>query len=170
MDLHPCPACGSVDVSWESTLVDGGSRRYAGACGGCGAAREFVFGEPDPSVFIPDFEPVVFGGQDPSVLIDAGEWMWVGDLSAQVATGVVVDPYGATVPDQQARESLAVAVAAMNEILKFLPDGAAEVPESAFWSDRGREVRAAAPGRFQRRRLHIVRDSYRDRLDGVPAR
>ena len=173
MDLHPCTGCGDADVRWESALVDhegAPARRYSGACAGCGAAREFVFALPERPAGIPDHEVLSFGGYERSELLDAGEWLWVSDLSAQSATGVVLDPEGVEVPDPQAREALAVAVAAMNEILKFLPEGADEVPESAFWSDRGRELRHVAPGRFQRRRLHAVRDTYRDRLDGAAAR
>jgi hypothetical protein len=56
--------------------------------------------------------------------------------------------------------ALSIAVAAMNEILKFIPAGAETVPDEAFWSERGRRVRDQEPGRFDRERLLVVRDSY----------
>jgi hypothetical protein len=67
-----------------------------------------------------------------------------------------------------ARHALSVAVAAMEEILKFVPDGAARVPAGEFRTTRGREVYDAEPGRFERERLVIVRDTYRDALARLP--
>lgn len=171
MDLHPCAECGDADVPWENAILDDAGtpvRRYTGTCPGCGAVREFVFALPERPAVLPDHEVLSFGGPERSELLDAGEWLWVSDLAAQSATGVALDPEGVRVADAEAREALAVAVAALNEILKFVPDGADAVPDSAFWSDRGRELRHAAPGRFERRRLQAVRDTYRDRLDGAP--
>jgi hypothetical protein len=39
-----------------------------------------------------------------------------------------------------------------------------EVPDTGFWSESGHAVRHQEP-RFRRRRLAIVRDTYRDALD-----
>lgn len=153
MDMHPCDRCGGVDVEWESSLTEDGGvpvRRYRGACGECEASREFVFALPERPV-APDANALVFfGGAEPSLLFDPGEWLLVADLCAQAA--------GA---DQ---ESIAVAAAAVDEILKFVPGGANVVPESAFWSTRGRTVYRQEPGRFERRRLLVVRDAYREAL------
>ncbi|HKT03695.1 MAG TPA: hypothetical protein VJT31_29560 [Rugosimonospora sp.] len=163
MDLHPCDACGTAEVTWDSGLTheDGvPARRYAGRCRGCGADREFVFAVPDRPE-LPGAQDVVFFGAEPSQLLDAGEWLLVSDLCAQA---------GSVPPEDQreraeARESMAVAAAAVAEVLKFLPPGGDEVPDSAFWSARGRTVRDQEPGRFRRRRLDIVADTYRDALD-----
>jgi hypothetical protein len=94
-----------------------------------------------------------FGGTEPSELLDAGEWLWVADLTAG---NVPADDRA------EAHRSLSVATAAVEEVVKFIPPGADEVPGDAFWSQRGREVRAAEPGRFQLDRLLVVRDTYRD--------
>lgn len=153
LDLHPCE-CGSVETTWENGLVavDGGlASRYWGACDDCGRRREYLFGLPERPV-MPSGYPT-FGGEEPSQLLDAGEWLWVADLSAG---NVPVDDA------DEARRTLAVATAAVEEVVKFIPPGADEVPDEAFWSQRGREMRAAEPGRFQLDRLLIVRDSYRD--------
>ncbi|GAA1512248.1 hypothetical protein GCM10009677_51550 [Sphaerisporangium rubeum] len=154
LDLHPCAACGSVDVTWQDALVTSGgsaATRYSGICPGCGAAREYVFASPRREVVAAGFP--VFGGPEPSRLLDAGEWLWVADLTAgNVPAG---DPVAA-------RRALAVAAAAVEEVVKFIPPGADRVPDEAFWSDRGRRVRAAEPGRFQVDRLLVVRDTYRE--------
>ena len=163
MDLHPCDACGGVDVTWHSALTerDGSpARRYSGQCGGCAAAREFVFALPERPE-LPGPDDVVFFGTDRSQLLDAGEWLLVSDLCAQAGS----IPAGSDAERSGARESMAIAAAAVTEVLKFVPAGAEEVPDSGFWSDRGRTVRDREPGRFRRRRLNIVRDTYRDALD-----
>jgi hypothetical protein len=154
LDLHPCERCGSVDVTWKSGLrqVEGAfARSYAGACEQCGDDREFVFRLPEPGTVPASGGRYHFGGDAPSELLDAGEWLWVADLAASdVPDG---DPTAAL-------NALSIAVAAMDEILKFIPAGAGEVPDAAFWSQRGREVRAREPGRFDRERLLVVRDGY----------
>ncbi|MGH3930595.1 MAG: hypothetical protein ACRDTF_11535, partial [Pseudonocardiaceae bacterium] len=68
-----------------------------------------------------------------------------------------------------ARRRAATAVAAVDEVLAFLPGTAKKVPASAFRTDRGRAVYAAEPGRFTRDRLRIVRDAYQEILDGLDA-
>ncbi|SEF89861.1 hypothetical protein SAMN05444920_101963 [Nonomuraea solani] len=153
LDLHPC-ACGSVDTTWDSGLVsvEGElSNRYSGSCGACGRPREYLFGLPGKPV-MPAGYPT-FGGAESSQLLDAGEWMWVADLTAG---NVPVDD------EAEARRTLAVAAAAVEEVVKFIPPGADEVPDDGFWSERGQQVRAAEPGRFRLDRLLIVRDTYRD--------
>ncbi|WP_433247189.1 hypothetical protein ACQPYK_46590 [Streptosporangium sp. CA-135522] len=153
LDLHPC-ACGSADTAWESELgsvEEEPVARYSGTCPGCGAEREFVFGLPEhevPSVRFP-----TFGGREPSQLLDAGEWMWVADLTASNVPAD--DPRGA-------EQALAIATAAVDEVIKFVPPGEDEVPERAFWSARGRGMRDAEPSRFVFDRLLVVRNAYRD--------
>ncbi|MCF6470287.1 hypothetical protein FAF44_18050 [Nonomuraea sp. MG754425] len=153
LDLHPC-GCGSPETTWDNGLANIGGEpvnRYAGDCESCGAPREYLFGLPERPV-MPAGYPT-FGGAEPSELLDAGEWLWVSDLTA----GNVPVGDGA-----EARRTLSVAVAAVEEVVKFIPPGADAVPDDGFWSQRGQEVRAAEPGRFQLDRLLIVRDAYRD--------
>ncbi|MEU9887543.1 hypothetical protein [Sphaerisporangium sp. NPDC051011] len=156
LDLNPCEDCGSVDTAWESTLAEFGGEPaagYAGVCEGCGARREFLFGVPER-----DTAPITFpsfGGPEPSQLLDAGEWLWVADLTA----GDVPEDDPAA-----ARRALAIAMAAVEEVVKFIPPGESEVPEHAFWSERGFVLRATDPGRFQLDRLLVIRDTYRDLL------
>ncbi|MDN3351284.1 hypothetical protein [Actinomadura sp. DC4] len=161
LDLHPCDECGSVDTTWESALVpaDGElANRYAGTCGGCGVRREFWFGLPERGV-VPAEYPA-FGGPEPSALLDAGQWRWVADLTA------------GNVPEDdpaEARRSLAIARAAVEEVLKFVPPGADAVPGEAFWSEQGRQVYDASPSRFALEELLAARTGYREQAKRYPA-
>jgi hypothetical protein len=175
LDLHPCERCGAADVAWESAMIDDGraqAYRYHGTCATCGALREFFFAvpsQPTPrrAATGPD-GGVSFGGPEPSQLLDPGEWLLVAEMCARVAT--VPDGSAADSPAQrEARESLTVAAAAVDEVLKFVPAGTNTVPESAFWSARGRAVLHQEPGRFHRRRLLIIRDSYEESLARMSA-
>ncbi|NUW32343.1 hypothetical protein HTZ77_13005 [Nonomuraea sp. SMC257] len=157
LDLHPC-ACGSAETAWRSGLVDVEGElvnRYTGVCEECGATREYLFGLPERPV-TPVAYPT-FGGSEPSELLDAGEWLWVADLSAG---NVPVDDQA------EARRVLRVATAAVEEVVKFVPPGADAVPDDAFWSERGQGMRATEPGRFELDRLLVVRDTYQELAAG----
>ncbi|MFB9322596.1 hypothetical protein [Cryptosporangium minutisporangium] len=166
MDMRPCPKCGKSDVHWDSALTsDEGApaRRYSGSCPGCQTPREFIFRLPERPLLPGPGDVVLFGGDEPSELLDAGEWLYVADVCAQAAAGGPGREPG-PVLSAEARESLIVAVAAMDEVLKFIPPEKDEVPRAGFWSDRGRTLRQTEPGRFRRRRLLTIRNTYRDAL------
>ncbi|MBO4208610.1 hypothetical protein [Micromonospora echinofusca] len=162
LDLHPCPHCGSVDVTWQSALTDDGgvpARRYHGACGGCGQFREYVFRLPArPALPGPD-DLVFFGGPEPSQLLDAGEWRLVADLGIRDGSA----PFrGDPVLRAERRQSFAMAVAALGEIVKFIPEGADAVPETAFWTEHGRAARDRDPERFRREQVTRWRQAFAD--------
>ncbi|MFG1794955.1 hypothetical protein [Nocardia sp. NPDC049149] len=141
-------------------LVEGDlGSRYQGVCPSCGAEREFTFRIPE-QIEIPSADEVRYGGAEPSELIDPGEWLSVADSAANRAPA---DPAGLSSQERaQQQHVLAIAIAAVDEVLKFIPEGAETVPESAFGTERGRQVFAAEPGRFSRRRLVAVRAAYRE--------
>jgi hypothetical protein len=153
LELHPCPDCGSTDTPWEHGLTEIKGElaiSYAGVCAGCDADREYIFGLPLEETRAVGWP--TFGGPEPSELLDAGEWMAVAD---QAAANVPVDRV-------EAGKVLAVARAAVDEVIKFVPAGQDAVPEDEFWTPEGRAVRAADPGRFRLDRLLVVRDTYRE--------
>ncbi len=157
LDLQPCEECGSNEVAWKIALVEFEGRpvnRYSGACAGCGTWREFYF-TVAPHEVMYDGRPT-FGGKLTSELLDPGEWLWVADRVAGDA------------PPDKSGEALAIAAAAVDEALKFVQPGGDAVPDEAFWSDRGQEVHAAEPSRFQRDRLLALRSTYRQRA-GLPS-
>lgn len=155
LDLHPCAECGSVETAWDHALVvvDGElTGRYRGTCSVCGREREYLFALPEREV-TPVGYPT-FGGPEPSELIDAGEWLWVAELAA-----------GNVPPDDDAEagRALAIAASAVDEAIKFVPPGASDVPEPAFWSERGRLMREQEPSRFSRDALVAAREAFRKR-------
>ena len=152
LELHPCEACGETRAEWEHGLAEDDEGGLAGAywatCPGCGTGREYLFGLPEHEHLTGDWPD--FGGDEPSEVIDAGQWLAIADANA----GAVPDDADA------ARRVLSVARAAVEEVLKFIPAGSTRVPDDAFWTDDGRAVRDAEPGRFELDRLLVVRDSY----------
>lgn len=155
MELRPC-TCGETGFASQKGATRGHmTRSFSGACASCGVWREFVFRLPDEVV--PPGE-ARFGDGNPSKLLDPGEWLWVAD---RYASG----PADKSGLDEDARQrahrQVALAAAAMDEVLAFVPAGKSAVPAKAFRTERGRAVYAKEPGRFRRERLHVVRDTYR---------
>lgn len=154
MDLHGCDGCGAVDASWAESLVDrdgAPARRYHAGCAGCGREREFVFALPErPTPPAPGARVTFGAAESTSALFDAGDWVAVADMMA-LAAGLP------GVSAEEAGESRDIAVACLDEALKFVPPDAERVPEPAFWTQRGREFRQRDPGRFRRADLEARR-------------
>jgi hypothetical protein len=173
MELNPCDNCGETEFQPNSSVIvaEGDlASRYAGPCPRCGFQREFVFRIPEEVIF-PDPEEPTFGDDEPSALIDPGEWLWVADL---IARSVPAEPEDGMSSDdrRQVRIDLRTAAAAVAEALKFAPPGSDAVPADAIWSPRGRALYDDEPGRFRKRRLDVVRQTYRrlaDRFADQPA-
>jgi hypothetical protein len=161
MDLHPC-GCGELRFPRSSSVIetpDGDlASHYTGTCPQDGAHREFTFRLPKQITMPPRDGSVSYGGTEPSELIDPGEWLSVADAYAR---NVPADTASLAADGlAQARSMLTRAVAAIDEVLKFIPDGDDRVPEAAFATDRGRAAYAKEPGRFRRPRLEAVRTTY----------
>jgi len=157
IDRQPCPGCGHQGFAEPSRIVEHGDD-LAVACNGycprCGAARAFELVLAEERV-----PPGTWGGADPSTLIDAGEWMLLAEEhSSGVPASVATLP-----PDdrRRARADLAVAIAALAEVAKFIPTGAERPPQGAFFTARGKQAYLAEPGRFTRTRLAAVDATWR---------
>ena len=140
MSLHPC-RCGETrtSTSTHSSLdaEQGLASEHTGTCVGCGCKRRFVFRLPS---WVPQHSDR-YGGPDPSQIIDAGEWRLVSLAYMGQLDSVKDRP-------EKLRQVLEVALAAYLEMLKFIPPGRQEMPESAFFTPRGRQVRATEPPQF----------------------
>ncbi|MGW4380730.1 hypothetical protein [Kitasatospora sp. NPDC004531] len=162
MTLRPCD-CGAATPACEQSV-----RRQPGAlvavhegrCPSCGRPRRFEFRLPETAA--PDGK---FGGADASTLLDAGEFLAVSehyrDLARTRARQNTPEALAAVVP------LLDEAIAAFEEIDKFIPRGADDVPADTVTSEIGRKVYAANAGRFNRRHLdealhglHRLRAAY----------
>lgn len=149
MDLHAC-VCGAEGFEREHRLEERDGvlvAVYEGPCPKCGRTRSYEFRLADE---LPPAPPA-FGGTEPSRIIDPGEFLWISD---QVATDTGLRLLH-TPPTEQREQRVgsAFALAAVEEVLKFLPEGADRVPEELFTSERGREVYRKNPRRFERAEL-----------------
>jgi hypothetical protein len=162
MDLHAC-SCGETRFEAGHVLREDAEGRllavYRGTCPRCGLPRQFTFAL-DQSVPPP---PPAYGGARPSQIIDPGEFLLVADQAAASAT---LEPDAAATPSQaeQMRLALATAVAALDEVLKFIPEGESAVPAAAFTSPAGRAAYTREPGRFSRPRLEATAAAHRTTL------
>lgn len=166
IELHPC-ACGEgrLAVTASDLLQDADNslaRRRKGTCPGCQHPREFIFGVPEVEESGGASWELFFGGDTPSQIIDAGEWL---DIAQRLAKSVPHSRSLRPSKRREGREVLTEAVAAINEVLKFIPVGVAEVPDEAFWSDRGLQKRTEDSVQFQRGSLIDFRDELLATLD-----
>jgi hypothetical protein len=151
IEMTPCHRCGGQGFSGTSAVIflgedgdDDLGTRWTGTCTRCGVAREFVFRLP-AEVEVGGTAPWDFGTGGPSELLDPGQWMTVADLASR--------------PDPEPDPPLALA--ALDEVAKFIPAGADEVPTEAFRTDEGREAYRQNPGRFTRRWLEAATEALR---------
>ncbi|WFE25977.1 hypothetical protein O7623_21800 [Solwaraspora sp. WMMD791] len=182
LDLHPCD-CGEARFTPQVEVValaDGDlATRYQGNCAGCGTAREFLFRLPAEPLRPAAGAAFAYGGPEPSRLIDPGEWLAVADqyadlvpadfAAADAAVVDSVDPDAADPLRRRAAAALSRAVAALDEVLKFIPADADEVPPDTVTSEVGQRMRRREPGRFRRDRLTALRDTYTALLPGNDA-
>ena len=149
-----CGGRGFAGAGLDSAVIEAGddlASRYTGRCAACGVTRRFEFRLPDRPL-VPPRPGLQFGGAEPSQLLDPGEWMAIADDHSRR-----VPAHGGA---GQGQHDLAVAAAAIDEILKFIPPGGDACPAAAFTSARGRAGYDAEPGRFRRARLEAVRGAY----------
>jgi hypothetical protein len=140
IEMTPCHRCGGHGFTGDSTVINLGDdlgTRWTGTCTRCGTAREFVFRLPQ-EVTVGSNAPYDFGDDGPSELLDPGQWMSVADLASRRAPA-------------PSRDDLLLAVAALGEVTRFIPDGDDEVPAVAFRTDDGRAAHRQWPARFTRR-------------------
>ncbi|MEU5632682.1 hypothetical protein [Streptomyces rishiriensis] len=146
MDLHACE-CGSVDFERRHRLEQQGDEIvsvYEGACRQCGTTRRFAF---RTAAEIPPPLPA-FGGSRPSQIIDPGEF---ADVAFRISESVGVELLNTPESEHhKLRNAVAYALAAFEEIPKFIPSGENAVPESAFTSEAGRARYRREPRNFER--------------------
>lgn len=165
LDLHVCEACGEPRFEPQHWLEDRDGQFvavYEGACPACGAPRRTEFALPEEQV-----PPPAIGDERPSVIIDPGEFFWISDRAASKVPGDV-----SRLSDRElieARVRMQSAVAALEEVIKFLPPDAERVPAAAFVSEAGVALNTAQPNRFERDALENRLSSYRAGLAHLTA-
>lgn len=112
-------------------------------------------------------------GEGQSLIVDAGQWMLLEGGYAGAA-GFMLERLGERRANREYYQSIfgafETAQAAATEIIKFLPPGGDTVPDSAFWTVSGREIRSARPQLFRRARIASGIDRYRREREAFVAR
>ncbi|MFJ2817141.1 hypothetical protein [Streptomyces sp. NPDC087294] len=163
MDLHPC-VCGAPMAEWQHRLDDRAGvlvSVYEGVCPQCGRTRlfEFLVSGDRPSA------QSAFGGPDASRIIDPGEFLWASD---RVSTASGLQLLHLPLAEQsEVRPATAYAIAALEEVAKFLPEGADEIPADRFTSELGRDVYTKDPTRFTREDIGAALELKRRILAGI---
>lgn len=167
-DLYVDLECEAMNEVVKSRKRRKGERRrqtfwiYEARCES-GKLVEFEFEEgglPSPK---PGLRRVVeFGGAQPSLLIDAGEWMKLSDRWAQAA------PRSLAGLSERARRSAIAdiqrALAALDEVMKFIPRGGDQVSSASLLSERGKAYFNKDVRRFTRSALETRRAELEARL------
>lgn len=128
-----------------------------------GKLLEFEFeldGLPEPKPGLR--RNVDYGGAEPSRIIDAGEWLKVADRWAGEAPRSL-----AGLPERQRREAagtLEKAIAAVGEILKFIPHGSDRVSSTSLLNNRGKTYFNKDVRRFTRTALEQLKGELESRL------
>lgn len=150
IELNGC-ACGQAPGELAHRLVYRDERLvalYEGSCARCGRALEYAF--PLADEIVPADR---FGGAAPSQLVDAGQFLREADRAARRVVGP---------PTTQHLYWLGRAIACLEEVLKWIPDGEERPPASAFFTDDGLRLSREEPGRFRRPRLLAVLAAYQE--------
>jgi hypothetical protein len=171
LDLLPCEVCGRLRTEWRfATLlaVDGlAAERYAGVCEECGTDRDHVFAAGVEPAAGPT--TTRFGGPPASELLDAAQWLDVATEAETAAGDAEYSAGSAAEARQDRRASLEYAREAVVEAMKFLPDGAEEVPVDAVFSERGRQVLATEPEMLTRGWMESMHRAYLELLAELDA-
>ncbi|MFD6877216.1 MULTISPECIES: hypothetical protein [unclassified Streptomyces] len=163
MDLHACE-CGSFNFDRQHRLELRGDDLvavYEGVCRQCGRARHFEFQMAEE---IPPPAPA-FGGPEPSRIIDPGEFADVGyRMSGSAGLELLNRPKS---EHHKYRAAMAYALAAFEEVLKFVPPGQDAIPADAFTSEAGKTRYRNGPGKFRRDLIQMHIDSTRRVLANI---
>ncbi|MGA8115824.1 MAG: hypothetical protein WCA46_19355 [Actinocatenispora sp.] len=112
-------------------------------------------------------------GPGRSTLLDAGQWFYVEVARVNVAVADLAALGGAAATDPVFNgivRAWEAAAGAVDEIAKFLPEGAGSVPADAFWTDAGRRALELQPDVFQRERIVRSQRRYRQEITEFTAR
>ncbi|WP_330251764.1 hypothetical protein OG874_37475 [Nocardia sp. NBC_00565] len=112
----------------------------------------------------------VWFGLGVSQLVDAGQWIMVASTYARRALEADLAYQGKPGQDRNTVElNWQFAGEAIGEAIKFLPEGAYRLPDTAFWSAQGEQMRRDQPERITRAQLVDDKDYYVGTLEDFRA-
>lgn len=145
--MHPCDACGSWEPATWRTGGSGDVWTVRANCPRCDAERMYVFSSSEDLTEAehPDLE---LGGPEPSEVLDPYALMRELDRIAPMVSSRGADLVG---PARERNwDLLERAQTALHELAKFVPVGAAEIPERAQRGEDALADRRARPERYTR--------------------
>jgi hypothetical protein len=164
VSMQPCPNCASTGQTVQGSTVEtvatvDGEQVWllTARCPQCAEFHEYRFRFPaEPATPVDGHQR--FGGDEPSELFDAGQWLLVADAMLED----VPEHPGELAPARRRalRDRVDVAVAAVEEALKFLPEGGNAVSPFAFWSEPGYRLFSSQPWMFERDELASLLAEY----------
>ncbi|MGO4615860.1 hypothetical protein AB4305_15945 [Nocardia sp. 2YAB30] len=105
-----------------------------------------------------------------SQLVDAGQWILVSGTYARRAIDADLAYQGQPGQDRGKVElNWQFAAEAVGEAIKFLPEGANRLPDEAFWSEQGEQLRRDQPERITRAQLADDQEYYTGTLEDFRA-
>ena len=145
--LEPCPKCGTrIDAQQLKLAGNGDGWALTGDCPRCGTPRAFTFlthGDPITASTPRD----ELAGPEPSEIIRPGQW--IAEI-ARLLPQVRPDPTQLGIDEWKVnRDTNKRLLVTLNELLKFIPAGTSEIPDSAL--DAAEQAdRKARPEHYQR--------------------
>ncbi len=164
LEHRGCPRCGCRDIGYQTSDYwrDEHARQiacYVLLCPGCGIERrvQFVRG---PN-YLSQKPPGHLGGPDPSMILEPHEFLT--ELQYDLTE---VDKAFAVVPALPSWGShLQRAEECLNELRKFLPEGAGEIPDTYFRTAAARAARSAHAEWFRRDYLNAQQVRFQELWD-----
>lgn len=153
--LEPCPKCGTrIDAQQLSLAGNDEAWALTGNCPRCATPRAFTFvtyGDPLTAPAPRD----ELAGPAPSEIISPAQW--IAEIDRLIPL-VRPDPTKLEIDEWKAsRDANKRLLVCLNELRKFIPDGASEIPADKL-SDAERVDRKARPERFQRAWIETERE------------
>ena len=107
-----------------------------------------------------------YGGTEASLIVCPGQWLRLAEVLAQQ---VPAAPRDDEEERQRGLRRISLAIAFIDETLKFLGAHEGPLTFADFFSREGREMVLEQPGRFRRSRLLAVRGAYQEVADRYTA-
>jgi hypothetical protein len=163
-----------LDFDEYTQIVEGPGNDWTLVFDGAYEGRHYHYEIWYPDRPFDDDGRVVYGyGPEPSTIVDAGYWLAFSVTGAALVT-VALEELADLAPDPATYEQLVLGLmradAMLAEVLKFIPPGAGEVPDTGFWTDLGQQARDRFPEQFQRPHIEADQDKHRRQLAAVRAR
>lgn len=163
ISLSPCAGCGSYETAGSALIpARHGLAIVEHSCPQCAERRETWFHTPARIDHLPSPGPHELGDEQPSRIIRPGQF-----IAELVRLEQVEAPSPEQLAPQEWRRQWGVnarVVTCINELLKFIPDGVARIPDAALDANE-RADEKVRPERYERAWLEGQRARVSERIE-----